>query len=328
MNIFLHQDGALGDVMLSLPAVRRLKQNGDRIHFAGRIDIGALLCQTGVVDEASSSAAARYASLYAGDVSNEVRGFLHRFERAWVFTADPGSALVSAVRALVPGTTVITTIPPAGANVPVSGFRLGQVDGGATLGRGPFMTVPPRYLDLAANMLSRAGYDGVRQLIAIHPGSGGRSKCWPLERYFALSERLQAGTGAFVIILTGPAEDDLFKDRIDAFSRGRAGVSHFADADLITVAALLGRSDRYVGNDSGVTHLASALGCRVLALFGPTDPLLWKPAGTHVEVVRSKRLAELSADEVYARITRAGTSMRVPSVTCGARSEMNEELCP
>jgi hypothetical protein len=303
MNIFVHHDGALGDVVLSLPAIGLLKKEGDRGHFAGRADIGGLLRDTGVVDEASSSSGARYASLYAGDVVTETRSFLRQFLRSCIFTAHPESTLVSSVRRYVPDTKVIATIPPAGVTVPVAEFRLGQVDGGATLGRGPFMTVPPLYNELAAGMLSRAGYDGFPPLITVHPGSGGRSKCWPLGHYFALIERLQTGTGAFVIILTGPAEDDVLKYRIEEFSRGRPGVSHFADADLIAVAALLGRSDLYVGNDSGVTHLASALGCRVIVLFGPTDPLLWKPVGTQVEVIRSEKLTELSVDRVHARIT-------------------------
>jgi len=70
----------------------------------------------------------------------------------------------------------------------------------------------------------------------------------------------------------------------------------------MAVAALLARSDLFIGNDSGIGHLAAVLGCAVLSLFGPTDPGLWKPVGAHVAVIRSAALAELPVDVVYERI--------------------------
>jgi ADP-heptose:LPS heptosyltransferase len=58
------------------------------------------------------------------------------------------------------------------------------------------------------------------------------------------------------------------------------------DLELGQLAALLARSDAYLGNDSGVTHLAAALGIATLALFGPSDVRQWAPRGKRVKVVR------------------------------------------
>jgi ADP-heptose:LPS heptosyltransferase len=55
---------------------------------------------------------------------------------------------------------------------------------------------------------------------------------------------------------------------------------------LAQTAALLARSDLYLGNDSGISHLVAALGVRTLALFGPSDARQWAPRGEKVNVLR------------------------------------------
>ena len=110
----------------------------------------------------------------------------------------------------------------------------------------------------------------------VHPGSGGRSKCWPLERYVKLVSRL-AGRGWNGIVLTGPAEEAV-EARVArrAFPRGW---SHLASPDLGTAAGLAARCGLYVGNDSGMTHLAAAAGALVLALFLDVHVPAWRPFG-------------------------------------------------
>jgi hypothetical protein len=56
--------------------------------------------------------------------------------------------------------------------------------------------------------------------------------------------------------------------------------------DLYELACWLASARLYVGNDSGITHLAAAVGTPVIALFGPTDPALWAPRGPRVQVIR------------------------------------------
>jgi ADP-heptose:LPS heptosyltransferase len=194
------------------------------------------------------------------------------------------------------------TVPPAESAVHVAKFRLDQMEDGVALPQGPLLPVPLLHRELAAGMLARASYDGSRPVIAVHPGSGGKAKQWPLDSYLQLLEELRAGLGPFLVIFSGPAEDDAAKDRLDAFARGRTGAVHIADADLPAVAALLRSADLYIGNDSGVSHLAAAAGCRVIALFGPTDPARWRPVGEAVEVIRSPELADLPVSKVFDRV--------------------------
>jgi heptosyltransferase-2 len=155
-------------------------------------------------------------------------------------------------------------------------------------------------------MLAREGYDSAAPLVAVHPGSGGRRKCWPIENYFALIETLMTKHAPFFLIFSGPAEDAEIRGKIAAFVKGKNRMMHVCDKDLITVAALISLSTVYVGNDSGVAHLAAAVNGNVIVLFGPTDPVLWKPLGERVRVISSASpdgtLSSITVQEVTEKI--------------------------
>ncbi len=305
MTTLIHHDGALGDVLLSLACIHALAREGRMLHFTGRADIGTLLQEAGLVQEASSSSAALFASLHGGTADGAEREFLRRFDAAVVFTVNPGSVLVTAVRRELPDTRVITTVPPDGSAIPAADFRLGQLAPAGPTVPGPLLPVPPLHRQLAAGMLGRSGYDGSAPLLVVHPGSGGRPKCWPLDRYLELLDTVHERPGPFIALFTGPAEEGETQDRIDAFTRDRTGMVHYAGADLSALAAVLSSADLYLGNDSGVTHLAAAAGCRVIALFGPSDPAIWAPRGPDTVVLRSPDLAALSVPVVAAAVQEA-----------------------
>ncbi|MEX2261306.1 MAG: glycosyltransferase family 9 protein [Bryobacteraceae bacterium] len=104
----------------------------------------------------------------------------------------------------------------------------------------------------------------------IHPFSGGRKKCWPLECFHELASRLEQRMP--VKWCAGPEEiiPGITPVRID---------------DLYDLACWLATADLYIGNDCGITHLAAAVGTPVIALFGPTDPGIWAPRGPDVQVI-------------------------------------------
>ncbi len=303
MRTFVHHDGALGDVLLSLDCLRRLRESAGTLHFAGRPDLGGMLRACGIVEESSDSGAQRYAGLYCGGQEGYLKGFLWQFDRSVVFTVDAGGPVSRALAGTIADAKVVLTVPPSGVRVSASRYRIGQLFPEAVPGREPELTVPSPHRDLALAMLARWGWKGDRPLVMVHPGSGGRSKCWPLERYFSLVGTLLAEEGAFVVIATGPAEDNRFLDRVEAFCKGRERIMHLGDTDLPSLAALLGRCSVYVGNDSGVSHLAAAVGSPTVALFGPTDPLVWGPVGRWVQVISAETLEDIPVEQV-AKVVR------------------------
>lgn len=132
-------------------------------------------------------------------------------------------------------------------------------------------------------LLYQAGVDVSKHLVVMHPGSGGRKKCWHLDNYLAVAKSL-AARDLEVLFLLGPVE----MEKLDASQIARIRgvgrcVTHLA---LNQVVSILGCADAFLGNDSGVTHLAGGMGLRTTAMFGPTDPALYKPIGPALTVIR------------------------------------------
>jgi heptosyltransferase III len=291
-------DGSLGDVLLSLPCIMALGKPSAALDAVCRGDVGRLFRASGIVHGAFSPDSSAFSSWYAGRQDNACREMLGRYSRVFVFTLRRGSDLVRTIRRMVPDTQVIITVPPAGDRTHVAEFRLLQLPV-ALRNDGPvLLPVPPDLRRQAREVLERAGLDGQGRLIVLHPGSGGKHKCWPLERYFALAEQLAEAAGTFILFLSGPAEDSLVRRRIEGFVRARTCMAPVADADLTVVAGLLARGGLFVGNDSGISHLAAAIGAPVIALFGPTDPALWAPRGPNVQVIAATALNAISVADV------------------------------
>jgi len=124
-------------------------------------------------------------------------------------------------------------------------------------------------------------------LAAVHPGSGGRSKCWPLERFCDLATSIWNKLECHVLWIRGPAEERI--DYALLCAATPPGTAHVVEGlTLPQLAAVLERSTSYIGNDSGVTHLAAAVGTATVAVFGPTDPHVWSPRGGDVAVLASR----------------------------------------
>jgi len=308
MKTLIHHSGALGDTLLSFPCFHAIKADSETLHFAGRTDIAALLNETGIADASDASDRAVWTPLYASGISAALE-YLKQFERAFVFTADPDSAIVENIRASIPRTHTVRTIPPIGSSIPIALFRLLQVcPNPLPAFVSPRLHIPRMHQEYARSSLQSAATNTASQLIAIHPGSGGKSKCWPLERFFELVDTVQSVFSPTVVFFSGPAEDDVFKKRISRFASSRDNILHIQDTKLIHASAILCLCTLFIGNDSGFSHLASAVHCPTITLFGPTDPKLWKMTDGDREIVLSSfpgSIDEIQVVQVYEQASYA-----------------------
>jgi len=132
--------------------------------------------------------------------------------------------------------------------------------------------------------------------VLLMPGSGSRTKNWPVENYLDLAQHL--GRSMPTVAMLGPAEEDMEV----AFS----GLDPIKSPSLGTLAGLARLSTAFVGNDSGSSHLAAAAGAQGVVIFGPSDPVRWCPLG-QVTVLRRMPLRDLRWQEV----ARALRNLRV-----------------
>lgn len=115
------------------------------------------------------------------------------------------------------------------------------------------------------------------KVVALMPGAAyGPAKCWPIEYFGELADRLgAAGVEAWIL---GSAADAGAGEEIRRIANGAlnlCGKTRLEDTvDLLSVARAA------VTNDSGLMHVAAAAGTHVLALYGSTSPDFTPPLTT------------------------------------------------
>ena len=97
----------------------------------------------------------------------------------------------------------------------------------------------------------------------IHPFASSPSKRWPLVKFREVARLLKMP----VRWCAGPEEPLKDAVRIE---------------NLYELGCWLAGARLYIGNDSGISHLAAAVGTPTIVIFGPTDPAVWAPRGSRV----------------------------------------------
>jgi ADP-heptose:LPS heptosyltransferase len=114
-----------------------------------------------------------------------------------------------------------------------------------------------------------------------NPGMVMDSKRYPPENFAELGARLAKHTGAQIILIGGPGDEQLcmhvwklISDKIELEQRVHRFVDKLSFAEIAVLASM---SRLYIGNDTGMTHLSAATGAKTVMILGPTDPRRYAP---------------------------------------------------
>jgi len=200
----------------------------------------------------------------------------------------------------------ILTYPPRvpeGFTKPAAQYFAGIVEPlGLKLGDDSASDLFPVPADIDAARAFIAGLPANTRLLAIHPGSGGENKNWPVESWAELGRRLVREKPDIALLLVeGEADGEQARHLIDAWK----DLPHLRARwlPLPILAALFRETVLFLGHDSGITHMAAASKRElpVVALFGPTDPVIWAPPRKGVHVLRApSALSSLTVEQVLA----------------------------
>lgn len=102
-------------------------------------------------------------------------------------------------------------------------------------------------------------------LLGIHPGGGGTSLGWRVERYQELIEQLTRTTQLQFFITHGPGEEKTVKKLAEAANI----YFHPRDYGILEMAEIIRRCQVFVSASTGPMHLASAVKTPVVALYCP-----------------------------------------------------------
>jgi len=126
-----------------------------------------------------------------------------------------------------------------------------------------------------------AADDSVRKLLNTHnvkignyavliPGSAHIDKCWPIDRFAALADRINAEFRLSIVAAGGESEKKIIEKLGELAS---VPIANFAGlTNLIELTALLKAARLVVSNDTGPGHIAAALGVPLVMIFGRINP--------------------------------------------------------
>jgi len=287
-TIVMIHPGGLGDVLLAVPAMVRLRTRFPNhwLVLCAEDQIARLLLACRIIDAWTSVQGRNCADLFAGAglVTGQVRGWLEDCDLAIAWTEDLDGKLSKTLKAV--GAREVITRSPFSATILARHQRdrfleaINEAPSGDA--EDILLTVTEPLFRLGEICLEAAGYLTGKSLVIIHPGSGSIHKCVALETLASVVAAIQM-SGATPVLLEGPADQEPV-DRLLQVCGDPPIV--LKGLDFLTVAGVLAQARLFIGQDSGITHLAGLTGMHTVALFGPTDPDRWAPQGTHVAVVQ------------------------------------------
>jgi ADP-heptose:LPS heptosyltransferase len=138
-------------------------------------------------------------------------------------------------------------------------------------------------------------------LVGLFPGAGHPSRRWPLERFAELADYLVRNDSVRPVIFAGPEERPLVAQIKTLFPQSAIILDRLSIPQL---AAAQARMTVFVSNDTGPMHIAAAVGTPVVLLLDRRAPESYLPLGDHHRILYSGTIPEITVDEVYAA-TRA-----------------------
>jgi len=300
-NLVAIRGGAIGDFILTLPAINALRSRFPHAHFSliGNPSILSLAKADRIFDHNSTLFAPLYT--HSGELSSATRNIFEEVDLLLAYAVDPDGVFENRLNSLVKGRVVVfdpRPSPQSKSHIIDHLLEPLHLCGIPVLH--PLPKIHEGLIDRAYALHTSQCNCFSKPLVIIHPGSGGRHKCWPLNHFIKLINNL-TDQAIQVAVLVGPAEATLLQE-LNANLPISCPV--LAPPGIPQLAGLLENADLFIGNDSGPSHLAAALDTSTLVLFGPTNPRTWSPRGTSVRVLQAPtgNLKALEVDSVQEAI--------------------------
>jgi ADP-heptose:LPS heptosyltransferase len=285
VEILILHPGALGDILLSLPAIGALRRAlpGSRITLAANRDFAEVVAR-GHAERVISLSVVPIHRIHAGVLLPEQEiAWWRSFDRVVSWTGAGDLEFERRMADLHPTALVARWRPRPGERTHVSTLFVKSLEpwlGAASTFEPARVSLPDSASEAGRRWLRARGWVEGRTTLALHPGAGSPEKRQPLQRLAGLARRWLRHGDRRVVVIEGPAEPGLTRDLARRIEDSR--VIEAAQLPLAQLAAVLSQCQAFSGNDSGISHLAAALGVKARVWFGVTDPEVWRPLGSMV----------------------------------------------
>jgi heptosyltransferase-2 len=299
-KILIRVPNWIGDVMMSLPAVRAVRSNFPRaeIMVLARPWVADLYRLIGEVDEIipceNRRGAARVPAFLS--MARQLRRrdidwailFQNAFEAAFLSAAAgiPVRIGYNAQRRGVFLTKAVRSGDHGSQRHQVHDYLRLLAAADLEIGPPEFRVRMPEDIVGDSDGLLPGGSAGGAPCIGFNLGAFfGSAKRWPADRFLGLVRRVKEELDVRILMFGLQDITAAEKARFSVMEE-RGVVKGYAMLPLLHLAGLISRCALFVTNDSGPMHLAAALGVPVVALFGPTDASATGPLGDGHVIIR------------------------------------------
>lgn len=134
-----------------------------------------------------------------------------------------------------------------------------------------------------------------KKLVGLFPGAGNVSRRWSLDKFAELARHFSTNENVQTIVFLGPEETDLRGEVVEKFPSETLVVDKLS---LLEFIAALSKLTVLISNDTGAIHLAAIVGTPIVLIMDKLAPTTYLPLAEKIRTVNSGSISEIKTDEV------------------------------
>jgi ADP-heptose:LPS heptosyltransferase len=276
-KILVIRGGAIGDFILTLPAIAALRRQFPQAHLEvlGYPHIAQLAVAGGLADRVQPIEARGLAGFFArgGTLEQDLMDYFSEFDLVISYLYDPDEIFKSNMSRCLVGQFIVGPHRPDEAErLHATQVYLKPLERLAIFDADP---VPRLSLNSQPSTLNQ---------LAFHPGSGSEKKNWPEAKWAGLIQQVMAATNWDLLLVGGEAEGERLQRLAALLPPARSAIVQ--GLPLVELAQRIQSCAAFVGHDSGITHLAAAVGLPCVVLWADALEEVWRPQGEPLIVLK------------------------------------------
>ena len=290
-KILVIRGGAIGDFILTLPAIAALRRQFPQAHLEvlGYPHIAQLAVAGRLADRVQPIEARGLAGFFArnGTLEPDLMDYFSEFDLVISYLYDPDEIFkTNVIRCLVKQFIVGPHRPDETERLHATQVYLKPLERLAIFDSDPVPRLAIDYqyssgrADLPVSLDARQRVP----IIALHPGSGSEKKNWPEAKWAGLIQQIVATTHWNMLLVGGEAEGERLRRLAAVLPPARCSIAQ--GLPLAELAQRIQSGAAFVGHDSGITHLAAAVGLPCVVLWADTLEEIWRPQGERLVVLK------------------------------------------
>lgn len=139
-----------------------------------------------------------------------------------------------------------------------------------------------------------------KKTVGLFIGAGNPSRCWSLDKFAETARKLLAEPEIAVLVFMGPEEAHLIEEVREKFP---PEVFVLDKLKLLPLMAATSRLEVLVSNDTGPMHLAAVSGAPIVLILDSRAPTSFYPLATRLRVLKDGTIDEIMVDQVLEAVS-------------------------